>query len=335
MVWLHRLQNGKVVIRPVACRPAPSPGATRLQLGTRLGERYGSTPSLVQRPGSRLALYGNARVTWQRGCAESSSRGSLPPSPGSESGDGELEAALRERDVEIGQLRDTLERNEAAIFTVYEEKERAWEREVRKLRALYETRLRASQQKALRVEQTLASHTYQLQQETRRLKTELNTAQTENERSAALVAELRQELAVLRARLDDTEWVKIVKPGEQASRSHELISLRAELREAQASLAASDQRAEQRLTAERAAFQEERLTWLREKEQVLHYQRRLQLNYVHMYRRTRTLEAQLDGGDLKKERTSSGGDVEERAVLCKPAARRGLVPTLENHTIEL
>ena len=57
--------------------------------------------------------------------------------------------ALRERDAEIGQLRDTLERNEAAIFTVYEEKERAWEREVRKLRALYETRLRASQQKAL------------------------------------------------------------------------------------------------------------------------------------------------------------------------------------------
>jgi vacuolar-type H+-ATPase subunit I/STV1 len=109
-----------------------------------------------------MLLTVDGRLTWQNRCSGSSSRGSLPPSPGSESGDGELEAALRERDVEIGQLRDTLERNEAAIFTVYEEKERAWEREVRKLRALYETRLRASQQKALRVEQTLASHTYQV-----------------------------------------------------------------------------------------------------------------------------------------------------------------------------
>ncbi|CAB3366014.1 Hypothetical predicted protein [Cloeon dipterum] len=406
------LAKGKVIIRPVACRPTPSPGA-RL-LGGRIGERYGSTPSLVHRPGSRLALYGSSNDLRPYGgssvtnynsldrkltssssgrfdamsppsrrvglylcdpssntCSSlppvppppiphdsgSSSRGSLPPSPeGSDSG--ELEQALRERDAEIGQLRDTLERNEAAIFTVYEEKERAWERELRKLRALYETRLRASQQKSLRVEQTLASHTYQLQQEIRRLKQDLSAANTESQNNTAIVSELRQELAVLRSRLDDTEWglchksgeLALIKAqlkdsqGEQANKSHELINLRAELREAKSKLEASEKQAEQRLAQERAAFQEERLTWLREKEQVLHYQRRLQLNYVHMYRRTRTLESQLEGLNIKSPISHSVLDDENpKAVLLKPVARKTLTPTnsttlvpaLDNHTIEL
>jgi hypothetical protein len=69
---------------------------------------------------------------------------------------------------------------------------------------------------------------FQLQQETRRLKTELNTAQAENERSAALVAELRQELAVLRARLDDTEWGLCHKSGE-------LALIKAQLKDSQVS----------------------------------------------------------------------------------------------------
>ena len=48
------------------------------------------------------------------------------------------------------------------FFQVYEEKEKTWERELKKIRDLYDTRLKAAQQKALKVEQTLTTQTYQV-----------------------------------------------------------------------------------------------------------------------------------------------------------------------------
>ena len=76
------------------------------------------------------------------------------PSP-SASGVAELEALLKEKDCEIGLLRETLEQNEAVIFQVYQEKERSWERELKKLRSIYEERMRASQQQASQAERQL------------------------------------------------------------------------------------------------------------------------------------------------------------------------------------
>lgn len=49
------LFQGKVVIRPIAFKPAVMTPAARFGLA---GERYGSTPILT-RPGSRLTLYGS------------------------------------------------------------------------------------------------------------------------------------------------------------------------------------------------------------------------------------------------------------------------------------
>lgn len=63
IIWYHLqlcnsdklfLFQGKVVIRPIAFKPAMTPAA-RFGLA---GERYGSTPILT-RPGSRLTLYGS------------------------------------------------------------------------------------------------------------------------------------------------------------------------------------------------------------------------------------------------------------------------------------
>ena len=45
---------------------------------------------------------------------------------------------------------------------VYEEKEKMWERELRKIKGLYENRLRASQQKSSKMEQALTNQTYQV-----------------------------------------------------------------------------------------------------------------------------------------------------------------------------
>lgn len=76
------------------------------------------------------------------------------PSP-SDSGVAELEVLLKEKDCEIALLRETLEQNEAVIFQVYQEKEKSWERELKKLRSVYEERMRAAQQQSSQAERQL------------------------------------------------------------------------------------------------------------------------------------------------------------------------------------
>ena len=68
------------------------------------------------------------------------------------------EAMLKEKDNEISYLRSTIEQNEQA----YEEKEKLWEKELRKIKGLYDNRLRASQQKSSKMEQALTNQTYQV-----------------------------------------------------------------------------------------------------------------------------------------------------------------------------
>lgn len=48
------------------------------------------------------------------------------------------------------------------LLQVYEEKEKMWERELRKIKGLYDNRLRASQQKSSKMEQALTNQTYQV-----------------------------------------------------------------------------------------------------------------------------------------------------------------------------
>ncbi|XP_046980268.1 leucine zipper putative tumor suppressor 2 [Schistocerca americana] len=278
----------------------------------------------------------------------------LAPSP-SDSGVAELEAALRDRDSELAHLRHAMEHNEQVIFRVYQEKERVWERELRRLKSAHENRLRAGAQRAHKLEQTLMTQTYQLQQEKQRLVEEADG-------SAREAAELRQEVSLLRARLEETEWglchktgeLALLKAqlkdaqGEQASKGQEVVQLRTEVRELRAELERrSDQLRQQReevaplraqLDAQAqelarlrareadlaAQFQSERLTWAQEKEKVLRYQRQLQLNYVQMFRRTKSLEAEVESLTLELELDS------------KTAAAPKKLPAIEmGHTIEL
>lgn len=61
------------------------------------------------------------------------------------------------------------------------------------------------------------------------------------------------------------------------------------------------------LTRERAAWQMERARWADEKGRVLIYQKKLQLNYVHMYNRNRELEEEIEA--IKVSKTSSTNSV--------------------------
>ncbi|KRT85461.1 hypothetical protein AMK59_1489 [Oryctes borbonicus] len=161
----------------------------------------------------------------------------LTPSP-SDSGVSELEAALRDRDSELAYLRQTMEHNEQVIFRVYQEKERVWERELRRLKNVHENRLRTNAQKTLKLEQLLMTQTYQLQQDKKRLYAETQRANCQMER-------LKQEVCTLRGRLEETEWSLCQKTGEiallksqlkdfqneQTAKGHELLQLKNEYRE--------------------------------------------------------------------------------------------------------
>nr|CAD7261884.1 unnamed protein product [Timema shepardi] len=445
----------------------------------------------------------------------------LTPSP-SDSGVAELEAALRDRDSELTYLRQTMEHNEQVIFRVYQEKERVWERELRRLKAVHENRLRAGAQKTLRLEQMLMMQTYQvnshvlfwivsseyyhnmnhismpckverhfvsaqLQQDKKRLREEADRASRE-------ATELRQEVELLRGRLEETEWglcqktgemsllkaqlkdsqvthlgntiltgggpsmvvsvmYNMVCQGEQTTKGHELLQLKTQIRDLKADLdrqqeetqrseldhtrltkdlqeattilsklrADKDveicrleelleetreqledatrektvtcdalvlklrhelkelenrqcscdckknrhpvdnkeldqlqaevqrlkaelsgggtekcdesskwgsfkeevQRLGQELREEREGFDRERVVWAQEKEKVLRYQRQLQLNYVQMFRRTKTLETEVESLTLELELGSKTG-------------RKKPLPAIEmGHTIEL
>lgn len=90
------------------------------------------------------------------------------PSP-SDSGVGELEAMLKEKDAEINTLRDVMDKNERAIFQVYEEKKHSWSQEIKEVRDEYEKKLKMEQRKAYKTEQTLSLQVYKLQQEKKTL----------------------------------------------------------------------------------------------------------------------------------------------------------------------
>ena len=83
------------------------------------------------------------------------------PSP-ADSAVGDLGNILQDKDAEINYLKDALEQNEAVIFKVYQEKELYWDREIRKMKSLYETQLKHHQRKASKMEAALINQTYQV-----------------------------------------------------------------------------------------------------------------------------------------------------------------------------
>jgi len=74
----------------------------------------------------------------------------------------EMETVLRDRDRELRHLRQTMEHNEQVIFRVYQEKENAWDREMRRIKAMGDNRLKTAAQKSLKLEQMLMMQTYKV-----------------------------------------------------------------------------------------------------------------------------------------------------------------------------
>ena len=115
-----------------------------------------------------------------------------------------------------------------------------------------------------------------------------------SENSPAEIKELRNQLSQLKEELNkkETEQAEL-KQQEQSkftSKDHQIDILNKDL--AQLALAVKELKTEASETKE--TFETEKTHWLDEKEKVIRYQKQLQLNYVQMYKRNKTLEAEIE-----------------------------------------
>ncbi|XP_069467763.1 leucine zipper putative tumor suppressor 2 isoform X2 [Ambystoma mexicanum] len=167
----------------------------------------------------------------------------------------ELEEKLREREMELQQLRDNLDDNEAAICQVYEEKQKRGEQEMEELRQSYAIKMKQASQKAQRLQQVLQLQIFQLQQEKRKLQEDFSQLLQERELLEKRCASFEREQTELGPRLEETKWEVCQKSGEisllkqqlkesqaeLALKGNEMLLLRSQLRETRSELQASEE----------------------------------------------------------------------------------------------
>ncbi|XP_078499768.1 leucine zipper putative tumor suppressor 2 [Lissotriton helveticus] len=167
----------------------------------------------------------------------------------------ELEEKLREREMELQQLRDNLDENEAAICQVYEEKQKRCEQEMEELRQSYAIKMKQASQKAQRLQQVLQLQIFQLQQEKKKLQEDFSQLLQERELLEKRCASFEREQTELGPRLEETKWEVCQKSGEisllkqqmkeshaeLALKSNEILLLRSQLRDARSELQASEE----------------------------------------------------------------------------------------------
>jgi len=127
------------------------------------------------------------------------------PSP-SDSGVGELEAILKEKDAEIHTLRDVMDKNERAILQVYEEKRNCWLKDLQELRDEYESKMKTQQRKNYKSEQVLNLQIYKLQQEKKTMKEQVGKLTSEREELGQKCEAYAEDTNRLQAQMDDATW---------------------------------------------------------------------------------------------------------------------------------
>ncbi|XP_036937171.1 leucine zipper putative tumor suppressor 2 homolog isoform X2 [Acanthopagrus latus] len=183
--------------------------------------------------------------------SDSGSSGRSPgPVEGYEGVVRDLEDKLRERELELQQLRENLDENEAAICQVYEEKQKRFELELEELRQGCATRMQVASQKAQRAQQVLQLQVYQLQQEKKKLQEDFAQLLKEREQLEERCSSYEHEKIQLGPRLEESKWevcqksgeISLLKQqlkevqGELAQRVGEIVSLRGQLRETRGEL---------------------------------------------------------------------------------------------------
>ncbi|XP_045498829.1 leucine zipper putative tumor suppressor 2 homolog isoform X2 [Colias croceus] len=216
------LGNGKSVIRPIAFKPLGG----RLSAG---GERYGSTPVLASRPPSLMTLYGSSDVREARWCGspQPASLSALPPAPLAPLHQRHHSAIVTKSSSGLGtDSKEPIPAPSPADSGVSElERDQHDYSTTDRLRG-HDVRLRAPR---------LMLQTYR--------------RDVRDERDAEL-ARVRRDRALLRQRLEDTEWSLCQRAGEiallktqlkdaqneQTAKGHEYLTLKADCRQLRESI---------------------------------------------------------------------------------------------------
>lgn len=127
------------------------------------------------------------------------------PSP-SDSGVGELEAILKEKDAEINTLRDVMDKNERAIFQVYEEKRNGWIRDIQEMREEYEKQVKQYQRKSYKTEQVLNLQVFKLQQDKKGMNDEIDKLVVDKDDLVQKCEVFAEETNRLQVQMDDATW---------------------------------------------------------------------------------------------------------------------------------
>ncbi|XP_059388886.1 leucine zipper putative tumor suppressor 2 homolog [Carassius carassius] len=162
----------------------------------------------------------------------------------------DLEDKLRERDLELQQLRENLDHNEVAICQVYEERHKHTELDMEEFRQTCAAKMQKASHKAQREHQLLQLQVFQLQQEKKKQQDDMTQLLQERQRLEERCVSYEQEHTQLGPRLEETKWEVCQKSGEisllkqrmkelqgdVAQRVGELVTLRGQLREVRVEL---------------------------------------------------------------------------------------------------
>lgn len=126
--------------------------------------------------------------------------------------------------------------------------------------------------------------------------------ETETERLRAEVRELREELSEVSMSeyegIEDGRSLRCLHSNDSQEKS--LQNIQNDIANLCENHQCPDvQKLLDQMNSKMADFEKERLTWREEKEKVIKYQRQLQYNYVQMFRRSRSLESQVENLTLE------------------------------------
>lgn len=126
----------------------------------------------------------------------------------------DLENRLWEKEQEVLQMRRNLDKSEAAIYQVFEEKQKIWEREMDELRQNYANKLQQVSKKAQRAQQTLQLQIFKLQQEKKKLQDDVAQLLQQREELEKKFVAFKKEQADFLPKIEETKWEVRVNQGQ-------------------------------------------------------------------------------------------------------------------------
>ncbi|XP_025898671.1 leucine zipper putative tumor suppressor 1 [Nothoprocta perdicaria] len=162
----------------------------------------------------------------------------------------ELEQMLLEREGELQELQSSFEEKEVTSCQVYEEKQRRCKEELEGLKQKCSSKLKQTSQKTQRTQQVLHLQVFQLQQEKKQLREELENLMKEQNLLETKLRSYEKEKTSFAPALEETQWEVCQKSGEISllkqqlkesqtelnTKTAEILGLKAQLKEVRAKM---------------------------------------------------------------------------------------------------